>query len=130
MMEFIIVVVLILATLHFFHDVIYNKPIINNEINVAELKKWMEVQEDINKDITKSLNSAGACFQDLGNKHNGLNEYTRKCISILLFEFEKLCKEQQACKTQKMRQFAFIKNNCKKTRSRNSISLIGVSVKK
>lgn len=130
MMEFIIVIVLILATLHFLHDVIYNKPIINNEINIVELKKWMNAQEDINKDMSQIIKLTDVYFDQIKEKHNGLSVYTRKSMAILLYEFEKLYKEQYRCKTQKMRQFASIRNNFKKTRSRNSISLIGVSVGK
>jgi len=94
MMEFIIVIVLILATLHFLHDVIYNKPIINNEINIVELKKWMNAQEDINKDMSQIIKLTDVYFDQIKEKHNGLSVYTRKSMAILLYEFEKLYKEQ------------------------------------
>lgn len=124
-MEAIIVITITLATLHFLHDVFYNKPVLANEINPKALQQWMESQEGINKDIGKCLGSVNDALIEHQNNHRALADYTIKTASILAYEVDKLSVEGRKCNSARTRQSDFIKSNCKRTKLRNSISSIG-----
>lgn len=128
-MEIIIGIVIVLALTHFVYDVIYNKPLINGEINPKALTGWMKGQEDINKQFIKCLKDTESTVNHVIEQHNNLSRFTESGFEITTERMMRIG-AMAICKTQKTRQLDFTSRNLKKTKWRKSICLTEVSARK